>query len=287
MTGPKVLVASTVAAHACDGVTEFRWLTHLESWRERGYEFFLALQTGQGHDSRLTWLHAALAEFGTGISRSATVWKFSLDQGEPEVTSRNRWTPICMGRNLAHQFAGDHDYTHLCFIDTDIMPTEDGIERLLEIDHPIVGAHVPAYCHDGPKLKVLPSSDPIQTHHFEVGWEACDVFTPGATEPVHFDADRVRMSNGMFWRWAAPPFPADADVRMHWTTAGALMMNRDCFRAVRWRSDPDAGLSDDPATIFSAEQMGYGPEFVRHDVVWDHEPLIVLEDRGRDLTVRR
>jgi hypothetical protein len=285
MTEPKVLVASTVASHCCDGMTEFRWLTHLDAWIGRGYDFFLAMQTGQGHDSKLSFLHGEMNEANFDACAGGDrlhVWKFSLDQGEPEVTSRNRWTPICMGRNLAHQFAGDHDYTHIMFIDTDVLPTEDGVERLLEIDHPIVGAHVPGYAHDGPRLRT--STHP--SLGWSVYWDACDIKFP-FNRVEHFDAGVVRRQDHSIRRWTKRPFPEGADVRLHWTTAGALMMNRECFRAVRWRSDPEAGLSDDPATIFNAERLGFGPEFVRHDVVWDHEPLVVLEDRGRDLSIRR
>jgi len=280
---PKVLVASTVAAHCCDGLTEFRWLTHLDAWINRGYDFFLAMQTGQGHDSKLSFLHGEMNEANFDACSGDRgdrlhVWKFSVDQGEPMVTSDTRYAGICTGRNLAHEFAVGRDYTHLCFIDTDVMPSEDGIARLLEVNHSIVGAHVPSYCHDGPR--VLTHQTKATGWRWEVWWDATDLVHPGNGEVTHVPAGFLKSK-------ANRPFPELADVRVHWTTAGALLMDRDCFRAVRWRTDPDAGLSDDPATILTAERLGFGPELVRHDVVWDHEPLVALEHRGRDLSVRR
>lgn len=280
MTQPKVLVASTAAGHCCDGLTEYRWLTHLDAWLERGYDFFFAAQVGQGHDSKLSFLIGDLREanFDLGDDDRCTIWKYSLDMGEPSVSTGSRLPGICAGRNLAHEFAQGQDYTHLCFIDTDIMPSEDGIERLLEVNWPLVGAHVPGYCHNGPRLLVREDDTGTEVYSLEETW----------THPY----TRVKVTwpeqRGIAWYATGQhPFPIDADVRTHWTTAGALMMNRDCFRAVRWRIDAEAGLSDDPATIETATRLGYGPEWVRHDVVWDHEILVPLEDRGRDLTIRR
>src|SRR5580765_4047861 len=131
MTTPKVLVASTAAAHCCDGLTEFRWLTHLDAWLERGYDFFFAPQVGQGHDSKLSFLVGDLTEARAKVGDDRiTVWKYALDMGEPSVFTGSRLTGICMGRNLAHEYAQGRDYTHIQFIDTDVLPTEDGIERL-------------------------------------------------------------------------------------------------------------------------------------------------------------
>ena len=144
-----VLIASTVAAHACDGRTEFNWLTYSDEWLAQSrtqYQFFLAAQLGQGHDRKVQPLIDAVQ------GRGGTVWRYSLDQGETTVNSDNRLPAIAAGRNLVHEYVTFHpEISHVQWIDTDIVPTRDGIERLMEVDHPIVGAHVPAYCHDGPK----------------------------------------------------------------------------------------------------------------------------------------
>lgn len=227
-----ILVASTVAAHACDGKTEFNWLVHRSAWVGR-YGFFLSAQLGQGHDDKVWPLIDTVRGMG------GTVWLYSLDQGEDVVTSDNRLPAIAAGRNLVHEYVTFHPtYTHVQWIDTDIIPTSDGIEKLRQVDHPIVGAHVPAYCHDGPKVP----------------------------------AEHV---------------PDGSDVREHWTTAGGLLMTREVIKALRWRSDKEDKLSEDPAFQIDAISSGFGQTWVRHDVVWSHQPLVALEYRGRDLSVKR
>lgn len=287
----KVLVASTVAAHCCDGLTELRWLTHGEKWLDRGYEFFTAIQYAQGHDDALDPLAVRIAElehWADAGRRKLEFWGFAVNQGEASVSSDNRIAAICAGRNLAHEYAQRRDFTHIQFIDTDVMPTEDGIEKLLELDTPVRAAHVPAYCHVGPRLYAVGSAD----YGFEVHWDSEDIPHPATGELLHFDGGEVEEWAGNGDRYLRPrewdhrPFPEGADVRIHPTTAGALLLDRDVFRAIRWRGDNDAGLSDDPAFQADAERLGFGRTWVRHDVVWDHEPLAPLEVRGRDLSVR-
>lgn len=134
-----ILVASTIAAYKADG-TESRWLAHAEAWREAGCEFFLAAQVGHGHDARLDPLSTAVNAVG------GTVWPFSLDEHAARIDTNNRLTGIVTGRNLCHEHLNRHKaYTHLLLLDTDISPPADLIDRLLEVDTPIVGALIPTY----------------------------------------------------------------------------------------------------------------------------------------------
>ena len=84
-----------------------------------------------------------------------------------------------------------------------------------------------------------------------------------------------------------PPFPEEADVRSHWTTAGGLLMTREVIKRLRWRHDNEDRLSEDPAFQIDAVKAGFGQTWVRHDVIWQHAPLVILEYRGRDLSVIR
>lgn len=95
----------------------------------------------------------------------------------------------------------------------------------------------------------------------------------------------------------APKLPGTVgDSRVHWNTAGSLLVHRDVFRRVPWRWNPDedgpAGpgdvCSDDPATQHEMERLGY-PTVVRHDVICRHYPqsVLPLEDRAHDLEVYR
>jgi len=79
------------------------------------------------------------------------------------------------------------------------------------------------------------------------------------------------------------PFP----VEEHWNTAGFLLIRREVFRRVRWRTDPDAGMSDDPCYAADAEQLGFGKTRVRKDVIGLHPPLMPLEKRGQNLHIQQ
>jgi hypothetical protein len=78
------------------------------------------------------------------------------------------------------------------------------------------------------------------------------------------------------------------DIRTHMPTAAFVLLRRDLFRRVRWRHDPDLGMSDDPCLYWDARHMGYEP-VVRHDCVGRHYPEAIgaVETRGHDLSVYR
>jgi len=174
-----------------------------------------------------------------------TAWWFSIDTGEDQVTSANRLAAICTGRNLiiAHALRSGHDWVY--FADADISAPGNILEQLLELEWPVVGAHVPTYCLDGEPIRAI----------------------------AHPAGRIVR-------------FPEHADTRLHWNTAGSLLVAREAFRKVPWRFDPDDGLTDDPATQHQLASWGL-PTVVRHDVVCTHHPGAIgpLEQRGHDLSV--
>lgn len=80
------------------------------------------------------------------------------------------------------------------------------------------------------------------------------------------------------------------DVRVHWNTAGCLLIERNIFRALLWKRDRKRGLSDDPAYADEARSL-FGIEcWVRHDIEAHHiVPLSGLESRysADELAVRR
>jgi len=140
-----ILVGSTVAAYKCDGNHELRWLAHAEEWQRQGAAFFCAVQTGHGHDGRLRRLRERLSAIG------ATVWEFSLDEGAASIDRNNRLTSICTGRNLIHEHLNRHvAYTHLLLLDTDVRPPANCLERLLEVERPVVAGRIPIYDASAP-----------------------------------------------------------------------------------------------------------------------------------------
>lgn len=260
-----IVVASTLAAYKCDGDGDRAWLTHAAAWNARAgldVEWFCAIQAGHGHDEALADIRRELTE-----QIGATVWTFSIDDGAEEITSGQRLNGICTGRNLIHEFVMRAPHrSHLLLLDTDVEPPADAIERLLEVDHPIVGGHVPTYCLNGPRLSCVP----LGPHRF-----------------LRIARDGIGSEHSVAYEEA--PFPEDADVREHWNTAGFLLLQRRAVKSIRWGWSIDDGATDDPWTQGLAEQVGLGQTWVRHDVVGKHHPESIwpVEKRGHDLSILR
>lgn len=113
-------------------------------------------------------------------------WTFMINDFHPKVTSGNRWIRIETGRNLIREFAqryritsGHHwgedcteenvgviNYDAILYVDSDIQLTLDIVEKMLEVDRPLVGANVGAYGLSG---KVISEDPPIQEHWTTAG----------------------------------------------------------------------------------------------------------------------
>jgi hypothetical protein len=188
-------------------------------------------------------------------------WTYHLDDRRSTVNTANRLRHLTVGQNLATDFAlSDPACTHMLFLAADLEPPPDTLPKLLELDHPLVGGHVPTYCLDGP------------------------VANPRT----------VRVPTGASGDWW-PEEPAalwpDMDVRVHMASAAFLLIRRDLLRFVRWRWDLDAGMSDDPALHHDARTFHGVETLVRHDVIGRHHPEAIgpIETRfpGIDMTVHR
>lgn len=247
-----ILIGATCAAYKCDG-SELAWLENAEQIRESIQDdvvFFLALQLGHGHDDRCDKLRRRMAELG------GVVWTFSIDEGADEITSYNRLVGICTGRNLICEYATREALiTGLLFVDTDLHLPVDGLAKLLEatdsgVFHS-VGGHVPSYCLDG---------------------------RPVPREQLHTKACEADPCSCGAKGW---------DVREHWNTAGFLLVTRAVFRWLRWRWDPQVGLTDDPCFDLDLHNAGWPRTVVRHDVIGHHESLVALEQRRADRSIRR
>lgn len=108
-------------------------------------------------------------------------WTYTINDMEETVTSTNRWIRIETGRNLIRDFSqryrvmsGHHwgedcteqnyglvNYDAILYVDSDIYVDTNIIEKLFEVDHPIVSVGVPAYGLSGP---VVNSNPRIEEH---------------------------------------------------------------------------------------------------------------------------
>lgn len=99
-------------------------------------------------------------------------WTFTLDDKRTEVNGSNRIRHITTGRNLVHDYAIENDASHILFLDADLMPPENTLPRLLEMQHPIVGGEVGTYCLSGPTVDKY--SYPVQSHMNTAGFLLLD-----------------------------------------------------------------------------------------------------------------
>lgn len=134
-----VTICATTAAWCCNG-QEQNWLAHADEWVARGARLVLAVQTQLGDDARLEPVRKRVRDLGGSII------EFSIRGGGQRVTTHGRLEYIIAGRNLAMQRALSHRPEWLMFLDVDLRVPADAIDRLLEVDYPVVGGDVPSYC---------------------------------------------------------------------------------------------------------------------------------------------
>lgn len=176
-------------------------------------------------------------------------WRFTFDDGREEVTTSNRLRHICMGANLCIEYALHVGASHLMFVGADTEPPPDVLPKLLEMDHSLVGMEIPTYALSGP-------------------------------EP---------MRDGTTLDFPKRPFFPDFPVQEHMASTSGILIRRDLMRFLRFRSDGDAGMSDDPCLHHDALTLHGVPTYVRKDCIATHHPQSIpsIEYRGHDRTVHR
>lgn len=160
-------------------------------------------------------------------------WTFSIDDGSSHVSSDNRLMRICTGRNLIQRYALNNGASHALFLDADVSVPADSLARLLEVGYPFLGGHVPTYGLDGHKIGDLKFAGDE-----EVSWKV----------------------------------PEGHDIRMHWNTAGFLLVNDKIMSRVQWRYDLAAQMTDDPCYAADVQSWFGLPPLVDHSVVGSHYP---------------
>jgi hypothetical protein len=155
-----IVVGTTLCAFAMDQFPTWAgWLINAERLRDShpdGVRYFAAIEV----DAR------GLEPFAPLLDRLRDLggewWTFSLDDGRESVTTQNRLRHITTGQNLVTDYACSMWASHLLFMAADCTPPPDAIPKLLQVDWPIVGGHVPTYCLDGPEVPEYPF--PVRRH---------------------------------------------------------------------------------------------------------------------------
>jgi len=174
-TNMPFLIGSPLVGWKCERGEGLSWLRNAQEIKTKfpNAEFFAALEIDA----------TGLEPFSEVISLLDSVggkwWTYSLNDNDVTVTSENRWIRIEMGRNLIREFAqrrvlmsGDHwgehtdqsgttNFEAILYVDSDILLEADHISKLAEVDHPMVGIDVAAYCLRG---DVVNDSPRIEEH---------------------------------------------------------------------------------------------------------------------------
>ncbi len=248
MRDARVLIGATIAPYILSKpAAAFAWLQAIEDGAAEGVQ---------------TSLYAALECDGRGLapyeeagilSRLHALggrWAAYPGEGAESITTQNRVQRIVTGLNHVREAAlsGYGAYSHVWYMHADTYAPPGSLAKLLALNWPIVGAHVPSYALDGPRA----ADYPPPRHK-----------VPGG--PLGDGGEALLRG----------------DVRVHMSPGASLLVHRSLSRYVPWRTDPVAGLTDDPAYWHDARTL-YGCEtLVRHDVVCEHYPkyLTPMEHR--------
>jgi hypothetical protein len=265
----RVLVATTIGPYKMDRPDEaLAWLIGAEEL------------TGTSNAEMLVF--AALEVDARGLDRYRPVldrlddlngehWTFSLDTGDSHIHGDTEREPrICLGRNLALERANRaNGITHVLLLDSDIEPQRGALGRLLEVDYPVVGGHVPTYSFlTGPRVMV----------------DKIEMFG----KPLWRSAIGGRGREGILRHHEREPFPADHEMFCHWNTSGFLLLAREAFSVIRWGWDLGSGLTDDPWTQARLAERRM-PTWVDYSVIGNHHPPTIypVDARGHDLELYR
>lgn len=149
--GVALIVVGSTFVYPNDFEKIERWLAPLRADVELRY--FAAVQCSQ-------WMLPD--PFANLLPQGAEFWRFMLE-GTGANSTRHRLIGITTGRNLIREYAlRDTDATHVLFLDSDVEPDPECIPKLLELDHPVVGGDIPAYCLKGPEVPGF--AFPIEAH---------------------------------------------------------------------------------------------------------------------------
>lgn len=148
-----IVIGTTLAAFAMDQEDAWgSWIKNAENVKKEYKDFsgsedikyFAAIQIDGRGIEPFSKLIKRLEDVG------GEYWTFMLDDKRTKVDMRNRWRHIAFGQNLINEYAqSDISCTHVLFTGADCMPPDNVMEKLLEMNHPIVSPYISAYGLNG------------------------------------------------------------------------------------------------------------------------------------------
>ena len=197
--GKHFVIGTPLVGWKCDRNEHLTWLKHHKEIQQRfpNVVFFAALELD----------HRGLEPFQEVIDAVRTYWTYTINDYEATVTSGNRWIRIETGRNLVREYAQRGRFDAVLYVDSDINLTVEMIEKMFEVDHPLVGINVPEYVQSGPVVNEHPRIEEHWTTagmllvnapaYYDLPWSH-DVTRNLSDDPT-FQDHAVRLQYGQTW----------------------------------------------------------------------------------------
>lgn len=171
------LIGTPLVGWKIDKKEHLGWIQDIHNIKSKfpNVKFFVALEIDKmGTDPYRDFIHIL-------ETLNIDYWTYSINDFEKDVTYRNRWIRIETGRNLIREYAqrkrilsGHHwgedcqkdnigvgNYEAILYVDSDMILTVEHIEKMFEVDRPLVGIDVPEYNLRG---KIVNESPRIEEH---------------------------------------------------------------------------------------------------------------------------
>lgn len=187
------VIGTPLVGWKCDRNEHMAWLRDSDAVKAKfpNAKYFAALELD----------HRGLEPFKQVIERleqlGGEYWTYTINDKEPKVTFSNRWIRIETGRNLIRDYTqrlrkvGGHNWGEdtwkdnvgvinndaVIYIDSDMYINDVIIEKMFEVDRPLVSVNVPAYGLGG---KVINENPRIEEH-----WNTAGMLLVNA--PAYYD----------------------------------------------------------------------------------------------------
>lgn len=156
--GVKLVVGTPLVPWKVTRNEHNQWLRHKKEVTSKfpNVTYFAALEV----DSR------GLSAYGSFLQEleqeNVVYWSYYVNDNCKNVDHKNRLVRIETGRNLVREYAQRlFNQDGVLYVDSDVVLTENHVEKLLQVDHPVVSVDVPAYCLSG---KVINENPRVEEH---------------------------------------------------------------------------------------------------------------------------
>lgn len=173
----RFVIGTPLVGWKADKGEDLGWISNAKTIKEKfpNVKFFAALELDHRGEEAFRNVINLLNEVG------GEYWTYTINDRQTQVNFNNRWIRIETGRNLIREFAqrprlvkdpfwgedtskensNAFNYDALLYVDSDIFVNADIVEKLFEIDRPLVSVNVPAY---GLRGKVVNENPRIEEH---------------------------------------------------------------------------------------------------------------------------